>query len=562
MDKRRTFAAGEKRVDRFNNRAVDLEDRKRHTARWVCLAFIVMLLFQTAALIGWGFLKQGYHIDETTSYINSNGYYERKIYFFPGFEDVWHTPDYFLESLTAHADKRFSYATVVANVARDSNVHPPLFHLALHTALSLFPGTFSKWLGIAPNILYFAVGQIFLFLISAWFLGKQKKWLALLPCLIWGFSAGAVSMVLFIRMYAMLSMWILGLVYFHLRYLSAERPLKWLVLIGLFSFLSFMTHYYATVFVFFLAACFFVFALVRRGIRASFVYAASVLGGLALMIACWHTTLTRGIIGSNRSAQAVDSLKGMSGTQLLHKLSGYLSIVEKALFGTWMVWIFLGLALLFGAVLFKALRSSARGERLRFTPTDKGFAMIFLLVTGVATFLTIVLVAPYRELRYVAFLLPLLVVALVLGANRLAASLFRRRAVLPIAMAVLFAFITTFSYQNGDVENLYRDQGTYDAIIARTDCDLAVCFSDAKYRPTLDFMQFMLFDKVYITDIANIDSIPAILSDVDSTGGVVVYLDKTADQSDAIDVICAQAGFAQYKALYEDAYYIVYSFSM
>ncbi len=547
--------------------------------RRIWIAFAIMLLLQGLVLVDWGVQKQGFHVDEITSFVNSNGYYARKLYKSSGYTDVWQTSQYFLDSLYAHADQRFSYATVLENVATDSSVHPPLFHLALHTVLSFFPETFSKWLGIVPNMVYFFVAQVFLFLIARWFLGKKKQWLALLPCLIWGFSAGSVSIVIFIRMYEMLTMWSLGLIYFHLRYISAEKPAKWLVLIGVFSFLCFMTHYYSIVFIFFLAGLFTLDRLIRRGWKAALAYAATVLGALGLMVACWPVTITKGVIGSSRGTEAVSNLKESTAQLIREHLSDYLSIVQKALFDGRMTWLFLAMALLLLIVLFKALfrafsekvpEAQARAflplrvrlERCRFALTDGRIAAFLLSVAGLATFLMIVVVAPYQDLRYISFLLPLLVIVIFLFAKWLAGHLFKCRAVFPIVMAVIFALTTGLSYRDGSVQYLYQNQGEANEKIEETDCDVAICFYSVVNRTALDFVQYMLFDAVYLTDVSSFGSFPVILADQDTTNGVVVFLDKSQDMDAAVAEILANTNLTSYQKLYTDSYFNVLWFSV
>jgi hypothetical protein len=527
----------------------------------------------------WGSQKQGFHIDEIFSYQNSNGYFEHKQYDMPGFSDTWHTGDYFLLGLYTHEDQRFSYGTVASNVSTDSSSHPPLFHFALHTTSSLFPGTFSKWIRIVPNIFYFIVAQVYLFLIGTWFWGEKNRWLALLPCLIWGFSAGAISMVIYIRMYYMQLMWISGVVYCHLKLLSAKKSVKWLLWAGVFAFLSFMTHFYSIIFLFFIAACYVFFRLIRHGWKAALAYAASILGALGLMVVCWPTSIMRGIISGQRGKEAVSNFKGASLSLLMDHLYTFLSYINKALFYKWGWVVLCALVLLLLILLVKKLFTITldidektgtrtlqfyplRKARYSFILSDKFFAYLFLFISLSATLIILAIVAPYRDLRYIAFLLPVALLLLLLFVKWISERLFKHKAVFPITMAVLFTCITLFSYQGDNILYLYKNQETYRTLIEESGSDTAVCFYESKYRTSESVIQFSKFTNVYCTDAENIGALQDILDGVNHSNGIMIYLDKTVDQDSAIQTILESTNLVEHKKLFTTGYFIAYYFSI
>lgn len=106
---------------------------------------------------------------------------------------------------------------------------------------------FSKWIGIVPNIVYFILTVLVHHMLS--FRMFDHKWLALLPATVWGFSAGAISGVVFLKMYMLLTFFVVLNVYFHRLLLEADRKKYWLLIaIFICTFLGFMTHYYYLLF--------------------------------------------------------------------------------------------------------------------------------------------------------------------------------------------------------------------------------------------------------------------------------------------------------------------------
>ncbi|SMC54010.1 ArnT family glycosyltransferase [Papillibacter cinnamivorans] len=541
------------------------------------LSLAALILLQLGVLTYWGFQKQGFHIDEIYSFQNCNGLYEAFLHDEPGYSDTWHSTEYYAGSLYVREDRRFSYDTVLANVNNDPS-HVPLFHLFLHTSCSLFPGIFSKWLGIVPNMLYFVVTQIFLFLCASWFFKGKEKWFAFLPCILWGFSAGAASMVIYVRMYSMLAMWTMGAVYFHLKLLSEKKSAKNLLFAGLFSFLCLMTHYYSALFLFFLAACFVFYRLFLRQWKAAALYAGSMLGAFALMIALWPTALTRGLIGSDRGNEALANLKSLSVSLFAHRLSAYLTILGRAFFYTWTKELSLLLVLLLLACIGKAIYDKThrpgRNAETRADPnrpadeTRSGSvlprrrpAFFFLAISVAACAAVIAQIAPYYNLRYVSFLLPLAALCFVLLTRWMFRRLFANAAVFPAALLILFAAVTILSYRGGSILYLYPESETYGALMEAHPCGAAVCFYEDCWETADEVTQFLHYPRIYCTREENIASLGSILDEIGYGGDLMVYLDRDTDQYAAVAEILKETDLTKYERLYSDNYFTAYCFS-
>ena len=166
----------------------------------------VLLLLQLLAALYWGFQKEGYYIDELWSYGLANSRETPFLQDKAGYMNAWHGPEFYGEYLTVDPGEWFDFRSVYENQAQD--VHPPFYYLLLHTVCSVFAGEFSKWFGLAINLCFFAGILWLLFAIGGKLLGRENP-ARLLPPLLYGFSGGALSMVVYIRMYAMLTFWVL-----------------------------------------------------------------------------------------------------------------------------------------------------------------------------------------------------------------------------------------------------------------------------------------------------------------------------------------------------------------
>ena len=261
--------------------------------------------------------KEGYHSDEMFSYGLSNSFYQPFIDSddIRDFNDLnrtsvsneWESGDILREYITVQGDERFRYDSVWYNQAHDR--HPPLYYSVLHTICSFFPDTFSPVFGYIINFICFIVTQIFLYKLTQNML--KSKYLALCVCLLWGFSAGAINVTVFIRMYCMLAMWVVIFAYLHSKlYKTKEEPLvKQLVALGIVTFLGAMTQHFFLFVAFVFAVCFCIRYLITKRYKVFLAYGFTVLGGVLLSIAVFPATITHflGEVGV-RNTEMMDEL--------------------------------------------------------------------------------------------------------------------------------------------------------------------------------------------------------------------------------------------------------------
>lgn len=238
----------------------DAEKRKR--LLWGG-AFLLLLLLQLLLLIYYGSRKSGFHEDEFYSYYSTN----KTAGLFVN-DREWIDKDSYRNEFVVLPGEQFRYGIVKQMQSWD--VHPPLYYYILHTVCSLFPGVFSKWLGIAVNLTAFVPCFFLLAGIVYEIAGKGEKGvrLAFLTCLLWGGSAAVISGVMFIRMYQWMTLFVLLCAWLHVRAVRKQKfGLPFLIPVGVTVFLGFLTQYFYMVFHFFLGAAFCVYLLSRKKIR-------------------------------------------------------------------------------------------------------------------------------------------------------------------------------------------------------------------------------------------------------------------------------------------------------
>ena len=240
------------------------------------------------------FEKENYHSDEPWSYGLANSYYQPFLF---GETHIgngsfsaksWLTGDDLHNYLTVQKGERFRFDSVWYN--QELDVHPPVYYCLLHFICSLFPDSFSNWYAFAINIIAMLVGQIFLFKAASKLCKSDIA--ALIVCAVWGFSQGFVNLNVYLRMYSLLTMFAIILLYCHVRLYTNEGSfVKNMVMTAVVTFLGALTHHYFLAFAFIWAACFCFYYLFSKKFTELFRYAYSMIISVMLSLVVFPSTL-------------------------------------------------------------------------------------------------------------------------------------------------------------------------------------------------------------------------------------------------------------------------------
>ncbi len=229
--------------------------------------------------------KQGYHMDELWSYGLSNSYYQPHMYTRFGIDEWdeynhWNDGSLFREYLTVGEDERFEYGSVYYNQKND--VHPPLYYYILHTICSFFPGSFSPWYAFSINAVSFVAAQIFLYFCVVKI--SKNRFAGLAACAWWGFSTGAITCHIYLRMYALLIAFTLAYTYLTLKLIYDGFSKKNMALLCIVTYLGSLVQYFFIVYAGAMAACMCVYYLVKKQPKRMFAYGGFLLLSVGLAV--------------------------------------------------------------------------------------------------------------------------------------------------------------------------------------------------------------------------------------------------------------------------------------
>lgn len=239
--------------------------------------------------------KMGYHSDEIFNYGFANSYDRKEIYIDDNGEEIynkWLPTTVLTNYITVQEGERFAYDKVYAHAAADIN--PPFQLFVLHTICSFFPNVYSKWFCFSINIVSLGISLIYIHK-SVELISKSKV-AAFGAVLLYGFSAGAQSVTVFLRLYALGVMF--GTAFFY--YSAAiyenindeEKKNKYYIRLGVSLLLGAFTLHFFLPFAFAITFCYTVMYLIKRQFKVFFKYGFTCLGAVIASIVIFPSTIS------------------------------------------------------------------------------------------------------------------------------------------------------------------------------------------------------------------------------------------------------------------------------
>lgn len=514
----------------------------------VSLIIVLQTVVYTVAGVG----KAYFHMDEMYSYGLAN-YDQVQIYEKPDFYNHWHNADYYKDYLVVNEDERGEFAPVYNNQRDD--VHPPLYYLLLRIGMELTPGEFSKWTGIVINILAFAINTVFLYLIALKLVQKQphKELKAFAVTLVAALSLASISTVMYIRMYAMLTMFVTITMWLHLKLAeSKQREWKLLIPIGVMALLGVLTQYY---YVFFLLPLFIMmvvkYAKAHRT-KELWSYIGVLAGAAVISLVIWPHSVRHMFFGYRgvgvmanllnfaHLGEQVGVFFGMLVLYAFHYLLPFILIAMFAL-------------AIYGLKHDKSLKNDAQ--------TSENFSLV--LWPTVIFFLIAAVASPFMDLRYIEPICGLAVVVVMYGLYRLIRMVSSERVTRRVMLA-LCAVMLVLPLPLGIEPNVeYRHMEKLNTFVTKmSDVPAIFLYNPANERFLDDLPAFVKIDESYIMHHQEytIENFQRILAGEDLSQGLTVFANYGDGNEQYLKTLREATGLTQQEYIIRtnsaDVYYL------
>ncbi|MCI1858269.1 MAG: hypothetical protein LKI80_08930 [Sporolactobacillus sp.] len=539
------------------------------------ICFILMLVTQLLIIVHFAEQKSGYDIDEIFSYGLANNNYGPTYNDIPQYYNHWHSSEVYKNYVTVQKNERFQYGFVYHNQQLD--VHPPLYYLLLHTVSSFFPNVFSKWIGLSLNFAGWVIMQILLYLISRNVF--KNYWLALLPCFFWGFSAAAISLTLFIRMYALLTCLTLlvTLIAFHV--ISHKKISLGLSLtLFLTVLVGFLTQYYFLIYLFFLSfAIAFILLIKKRWmnlLKCATCVILSIASGLLIFPSAIHQILLNQRGQQTRAnffdisifKQHLTQFNALTNSQLY---GGFLKPLVVFLLFSILIW------LITHFFITRKVRFNREKQALSITTTrltqneivsslnQRIINFFILLFTSIGYYLVVIKISPYQVGRYVYPIFPQLALLTIYSLS-LGIYVFCRNTRMVAGVLIILSIFTSLFGIGGkhiEIMNTYDKQITVAPQYFKDDC-LLVGLNKNVSKTNSIILQLLKYRRILPTSDRHLDHISqAVLKPKGLTSSVIIYVNKDVDTQIVINKVIKATSFNSMVKLPDTRFFHVYKIS-
>ena len=182
------------------------------------IIIILIILLICGVMIFYQTKKEGIHEDEGFTLSSAVNPVNGLMYAYEGTDEktmdppIWKSREYVTDYFTLSKDNYLNLTSVYLNQAKDN--HPPIFYMLVHFSTMLFGGRFSIYSVFVVNISAFILSC---FVIKKILKAIDKENVTIPTLILYGMCMGTISMVIYQRMYMLLTLFVLLYFYYNIK---------------------------------------------------------------------------------------------------------------------------------------------------------------------------------------------------------------------------------------------------------------------------------------------------------------------------------------------------------
>ena len=501
---------------------------------------IIILVLQIVAIIYAVSKREYYHIDELYSYGLMQ--YDRAFIFDnEDFYNTWHTSDYFKDYTRINEENKWNFSAVYKNQIED--VHPPLYYLLLRIANTFNIGKFSIWPGTILNIIIFIFSSIILYLISKHIF--KNDYCALLVCFISGFSPASIETVMYNRMYQLLILNILILIYWHIKKIEVSQlDLKDLISLCIMVILGFLTHYYYAIIAVILYIIYMFRYIKAKNIQEAVKYTLTLFASALISIIIFPYSINHIFFGY----RGKEVLSSNNFNDAIYKLIENLSIINKEFFNGYMLII---LSIFIIALIIALIKYLITKKELKF---DNNESIKYVVIPTILYILISAILSPYCDLRYMMPAIPIIFICIIYALFNIIKYILDTKITFIIICILVVIFSITAIPTLSNNSYTYVNYKAIKNNIEKNNLKNKPCIAfyidaSAQYTKIMEAYQaFITFDESYIMtkNVISSDNISKALENKNISDGIVIII----LYSQSKDIINSVINTGKFKDIY------------
>ena len=355
---------------------------------------------------------------------------------------TFRTKDDALDYLAIQQEDIFNYFSVYYNQSRD--VHPPLFYFLVHFTSTLFYNQFSKYIIFALNLLFF-IGT--LITIKKIMDKLNHKELTIPTMILYGASMGAISTVMFQRMYMMLTFFSLLYLYYIIKFIKDDFKIKDKFFFVLTIICGFLTQYYFCIYIVLIFLILAIYLLVNKQFKKCWNFfkphiLAAIIGILFYPFCMDDIYFSyRGIVSTDNQTNTFLENLQYYGEQIINLFS---------LQNIFIILIAILIIVLIYKIIKKQLPKIQRQDKLNLTVIILPIIIFIVIVSKIAPFL-----GENYTSRYIMLLFPIIAIA----SFYIISFIFNNKKTLFIITLVVSLCLSINGLINSTPVYLYKDYG-------------------------------------------------------------------------------------------------------
>lgn len=460
---------------------------------------------------------------------------------------IWKTKEQAKEYMTVSSDEIFNYWSVYYNQARD--VHPPLFYMLVHLVSSICLNNFTKYIIFSINLIFYIASCFVLKKILRLFNKEELSWITVL---LYGLSMGMISIVMFQRMYMMLTFFAMVYLYLNINIFknSFEIDKKTKRKLTITVILGFLTQYYFCIYAALVAIISAICIIKNKKWDSLKRYVwchvkAAIIGLILFPASIYH------IFFSYRGAAG-----GVAEGSYLSRLQEYL----KLIFYGFSIPEILGYITL-GIIIAMFIRRIIIAKR-------KDIATLICLPIFLFV-LVIAKIAPFINIRYISIVFPIIIIAVELGVvssvkeliktikNNKIPQFIRKNASL-IILVVIALVSSGYGLLKSNPEFLYTDYSKRIEIAEQYSNLKFVYIGQSPFNQLQDMEEFLRYDNSIIINTWQLDRLKEIDGLDDNTEFILNIKCWVSDFDKTLKTVLENTGAKDYELLIDDGQSRVY----
>lgn len=435
--------------------AVKIKDKLKNINKYHILILCIML-FSAVLLVYLTSLKVGMHLDEYLTYGLANHEADGANKIKPEFGVRLAAEDVF--DVFFYPDD-FSIKNVWLN--QGCNVHPPFYYLIFHIFTLVTRCFLGLKTGVLLNIVFHMINIALIRLIIKEMLDNEYE--ALLGAFLYAFMPSILGNVLFIRMYMLMSTYLLALTLLFIRGWKSRERKTFYIKLGIISVCGTLTHYYFLIYLFFCCLVWGISILCKRRWKELAVFVGTMAVSSGACIAIFPYILGHLFTG----AAGERTIKNLLSPAFLKNIGKFIGAIDNVYGGFLLAVAIAGAALLvFSGIIWKKedKNSVSRSNTdVGFDETDMGGRAydaglwLMLLVPCVFYFLTVTWLAIAAAARYISPIYPVCLLLLVMLFEKLASYALSNDKAKCVACILLVAITLNNSWKNYEWPELHLD---------------------------------------------------------------------------------------------------------